>query len=176
MLGHSLSRQSSVVSEKHIGIMNSLPRWMRRPLTAWLERVAMVLTPQWWRTTLLVCAAWFGIALGMFLFENQKSFSRRISAYTMFNVFLPKLLETESGEQKTLEAEKTLEDTLWDLVIYTIGGCPGAIVSIKRRASQAISCLTSLNSSVPTWWKLDWAGGGRSLVARSLPRCFVLCS
>jgi hypothetical protein len=39
----------------------------------------------------------------------------------MFNVFLPKLLETNSA--------KTLEESLWDVVIFTIGGCPGAIVS-----------------------------------------------
>ncbi|KAH6871385.1 hypothetical protein BKA70DRAFT_1130951, partial [Coprinopsis sp. MPI-PUGE-AT-0042] len=51
-------------------------------------------------------------------------------AYTMFNVFLPKFLETGT----TLEPEfssaspKGLEDSLWDVVIFTIGGCPGAIV------------------------------------------------
>lgn len=45
----------------------------------------------------------------------------------MFNVFLPKLLETRpTGGGVT--APKTLEETLWDVVIFTIGGCPGAIV------------------------------------------------
>lgn len=52
-------------------------------------------------------------------------------AYTMFNVFLPKLLETSpnSNSQKRAETSKTLEATLWDVVIFTLGGCPGAIVS-----------------------------------------------
>ena len=48
----------------------------------------------------------------------------------MFNVFLLKLLEMRSssgstpGEQK----QKSLEEAMWDVVIFTIGGCPGAIV------------------------------------------------
>jgi len=42
----------------------------------------------------------------------------------MFNVFLPKLLETRSSSDVT----QTLEQSLWDVVIFTIGGCPGAIV------------------------------------------------
>jgi hypothetical protein len=48
----------------------------------------------------------------------------------MFNVYLPKLLET--GTNADALNAKTLEDTLWDVVIYTIGGCPGAIVSVER--------------------------------------------
>lgn len=46
----------------------------------------------------------------------------------MFNVFLPKLLELgpSSGEV----AKKTLEDNLWDVMIFTIGGTPGAIVRL----------------------------------------------
>lgn len=50
-------------------------------------------------------------------------------AYTMFNVFLPKLLETSSASQDGVESPKSLEDTLWDVVIFTLGGCPGPIVS-----------------------------------------------
>lgn len=48
-------------------------------------------------------------------------------AYTMFNVYLPKLLEARSAAGA---APKTLEGTLWDVVIFTIGGCPGAVVSL----------------------------------------------
>jgi hypothetical protein len=48
----------------------------------------------------------------------------------MFNVFLPKLLETASPH--ALEAvPKTLEQSLWDVVIFTVGGCPGAIVRLS---------------------------------------------
>jgi len=45
-------------------------------------------------------------------------------AYTMFNVFLPKLLETRSSS----DVPQTLEQSLWDVMIFTIGGCPGAII------------------------------------------------
>jgi hypothetical protein len=58
----------------------------------------------------------------------------------MFNAFLPKLLEKRlEGMNPELSlgrsaagirsAESSLEDSLWDVVIYSIGGCPGAIVS-----------------------------------------------
>ncbi|KAJ7225962.1 MFS general substrate transporter, partial [Mycena pura] len=77
--------------------------WMHR----WAVRVRMVLVPEWRRTTLLVWSAWGGMAL----------------AFTMFNVFLPKLLES-SGT-------KSIEDSLWDVLIFTLGGCPGALVGAK---------------------------------------------
>ncbi|KAF5377815.1 hypothetical protein D9615_006670 [Tricholomella constricta] len=106
------SRRASSVYEKNV--CEALPRWARKPLRAWWDRVMMVLSPEWLRTTLFVWAAWFAMSL----------------AYTMFNVYLPKLLETGSGPGKsmvTAEA-KTLEESLWDVVIFTIGGCPGAIL------------------------------------------------
>ena len=55
--------------------------------------------------------------------DNRPSSTNEIlsPAYTMFNVFLPKLLETSDVPQ-------TLEQSLQDVVIFTIGGCPGAIV------------------------------------------------
>lgn len=49
------------------------------------------------------------------------------SAYTMFNVYYPKLLETGSRGDST---PKSLEDNLWDVVIFTLGGCPGALVRL----------------------------------------------
>ena len=45
----------------------------------------------------------------------------------MFNVYLPKMLEMNSGASDTVP--KTLEDTMWQVVIFTLAGCPGAIVS-----------------------------------------------
>ena len=127
-------RRASVVSEKHIG---ALPRWIRRPMLAWMDRVAMVLSPQWLRTMVLVSSAWCAIALGASLFfflllRVSKSDGGRRAAYTMFNVFLPKLLETDTGQvtQQQQRQSKALQETLWDIVIYTIGGCPGAIVSV----------------------------------------------
>ncbi|KAH9949855.1 MFS general substrate transporter [Amylocystis lapponica] len=88
-----------------------LPRWIRRPLWAWLDRVAMVLSPEWLRTTLLMWGTWWAMSL----------------AYTMFNVYLPKLLEAR-GSLDPDAAPKTLEESLRDVVIYALGGCPGAIL------------------------------------------------
>ncbi|EDR13556.1 uncharacterized protein LACBIDRAFT_308615 [Laccaria bicolor S238N-H82] len=56
-------------------------------------------------------------------------------AYTMFNIYLPKILETGSGSGSTAGLStapptKTLEQSLWDVVIFTIEGCPGAIVRL----------------------------------------------
>jgi hypothetical protein len=51
----------------------------------------------------------------------------------MFNVFLPKLLESRSAATATAEVQspessQLLENSLWDVVILTIGSCPGALV------------------------------------------------
>ena len=163
-------RRASVVSEKHIG---ALPRWIRRPMIAWVDRVAMVLSPQWMRTMMLVSAAWCAIALGgsVFFFGLLlKSNGGRRAAYTMFNVFLPKLLETDGGQvtQQQQRQSKALQETLWDIVIYTIGGCPGAIVSVwcpwKRCRVLMYACVCSLARG---WSRRGWAGGGRWRGARS---------
>ncbi|KAI0290320.1 major facilitator superfamily domain-containing protein [Multifurca ochricompacta] len=97
----------------------ALPRSVRRPLRAWFARFAMVFEPEWRRTTVLVWFAWWGMSL----------------AYTMFNVYLPKLLETRAfsssswkSRNRNLMEAKSLERTLWDVVIFTIGGCPGAVL------------------------------------------------
>lgn len=42
-----------------------LPRWLRKPLWAWMDRIAMVLAPEWFRTTILVWAVWCSMSLGM---------------------------------------------------------------------------------------------------------------
>ncbi|KAF7298678.1 MFS general substrate transporter [Mycena indigotica] len=98
--------------------------WAQR----WLARFRMVLIPQWRRTTLLVWGAWCGMAL----------------AYTMFNVFLPKLLESDGG------GDKSISDSLWDVLVFTLGGCPGALLGARliltplgRRWSLASSTLVT---------------------------------
>lgn len=57
-----MSRRSSSVYEKRV--CSSLPPVVRRPLWAWWDRVMMVLTPEWLRTTTLVWGIWFGMSLG----------------------------------------------------------------------------------------------------------------
>jgi hypothetical protein len=46
----------------------------------------------------------------------------------MFNVYYPELLETRSRGDST---PTPLEGNPWDVVIFTFGGCPGALV--RRR-------------------------------------------
>ncbi|KAF9222968.1 MFS general substrate transporter [Gyrodon lividus] len=113
--------------QKRFGV---LPRWISRPLIAWLDRIGMVLSPEWFRTTVLVWGTWFFMAL----------------AFTMFNVYYPKLLET--GPKGDGVSPSSLEDNLWDVVIFTLGGCPGAILgaymvesSLGRRGSLAGTTL-----------------------------------
>ncbi|KAI5118798.1 hypothetical protein M0805_005140 [Coniferiporia weirii] len=126
------SRRSSLYEAK-ARVYWALPRRIRKPLWAWLDKIALVLSPEWRRTTILIWAMWCSMAL----------------AYTMFNVFLPKMLEMNSGGRID-ETPKTLEETMWDVVIFTIGGCPGAIIgaymiesSFGRRWSLAGSTFVT---------------------------------
>lgn len=60
-------RTSSVISfEMKQRVGSVLPRWVRRPLLAWLDRVGMVLAPEWFRTTILMWGVWFFMSLGGF--------------------------------------------------------------------------------------------------------------
>ena len=54
---------SVLVSYKSMGW---LPRTIRKPLWAYIDRMALVLTPEWIWTTLTVWAMWFSMSLGMF--------------------------------------------------------------------------------------------------------------
>ncbi|KAL5524378.1 hypothetical protein ACEPAF_9518 [Sanghuangporus sanghuang] len=126
------SRRSSFYEAK-AKVYWALPRRVRKPLWAWLDKLSVVLGPEWRYTTLLVWAMWCSMSL----------------AYTMFNVFLPKMLEMNTGG-RTDESPKSLEETMWDVVIFTIGGCPGALIgaymiesSFGRRWSLAGSTFVT---------------------------------
>jgi hypothetical protein len=56
-------RSSSACEKK---VWYSLPRRLRKPLWAWWDRVMMVLSPDWFRTTVLVWGAWFFMSLGQY--------------------------------------------------------------------------------------------------------------
>jgi len=107
----------------------------------------MVLAPEWLRTTVLVWSAWCAMSL----------------AYTMFNVYLPKLLETRTGDGDGVP--QTLEQSLWDVMIFTIGGCPGALLGayliesrLGRRWSLAGSTfITAFFCVVFVLVKSTWA-------------------
>ena len=60
------SRRSSVVSVSYKS-MSWLPRFIRKPLWAYLDRISSVLAPEWIWKTLTIWAIWFSMSLGMFL-------------------------------------------------------------------------------------------------------------
>lgn len=75
-LGSSFSRRStssrrasriSLEEVKGSRAWRVLPRFVRRPLAAWVDRVGMVLTPEWLRTTVLVWVVWCAMSLGVCL-------------------------------------------------------------------------------------------------------------
>ncbi|EKM51853.1 uncharacterized protein PHACADRAFT_165177 [Phanerochaete carnosa HHB-10118-sp] len=129
---HSREGTSSTLGERRSKLYWLLPRWFRKPVWAWLDRISMVLSPEWMGTTILVWIVWWTMSL----------------AYTMFNIYLPKLLEGRGSAGDT--APRSLSDSLWDVVVYSIGGCPGAILgaylvdsSIGRRRSLASSTFAT---------------------------------
>jgi len=78
----------------------------------------------------------------------------------MFNVFLPKVLERRLGGMNPPQpqpsvnytsgiqsADSSLEDSLWDVVIYSVGGCPGAIVSALTRNYRTESSPMTFRSN-----------------------------
>ena len=97
----------------------------------------------------------------------------------MFNVFLPTLLEKGAAKDSLAGFNsggappngpragppKTLEQTLWDVVIFTIGGCPGAILGawliespLGRRWSLAGSTfITAVFCVVFAMVQKEWA-------------------
>jgi len=129
----SHSRASSRSHLKGQLTSGRFPRWIRRPMRAWFKRLGMVMSPEWRRTTLIVWLIWWAMSL----------------AFTMFNVFLPKLLE---GRVPSVRAStgNDLERTMWNIVIFTLGGCPGALLgawlqelSLGRRISLALSTIAT---------------------------------
>ncbi|KAI0346052.1 MFS general substrate transporter [Trametopsis cervina] len=165
-LASSISRRSARASSIAADVKSSklfwkIPRGIRRPLAAWTDRIALVLAPEWISTTLLLWAAWFAMSL----------------AYTMFNVYLPKLLE---GRGDSNGVPKSLSDNLWDVVIYTIGGCPGAIIGawlvdsrLGRRLSltgstllTALFCVFFIYAQRP--WAVQASTVGISLSATAM--------
>lgn len=69
------SRRASSESIYGRKIYGLLPRWLRRPLWAWCDRVMMVLSPEWLRTTVLVWVVWWGMSLGTSRFLPSFLFS-----------------------------------------------------------------------------------------------------
>jgi hypothetical protein len=58
------NRNSSVYEYEKRKKCSMLPKGVSKPLAAWWDRVSMVLQPEWFRTTVLVWAAWTFMSLG----------------------------------------------------------------------------------------------------------------
>lgn len=71
----------------------------------------------------------------------------------MFNIFLPKMLEMQvgGGEDGQDAGPKPLEETMWDVVILTIAGCPGAIVSSALSTNYLSFVSRLLTCKLPAW-------------------------
>jgi hypothetical protein len=123
-----LSRRASIYGSEPKGKLD----WLKRPILNWVRRVAYVLQPKWFRTTIIVWTIWLTMSLGIEVDAPTKSKLELIilplPAYTMFNVFLPKLLESRGADDAS--QPKSLKDTLWDVVIFTLAGCPGPLVRL----------------------------------------------
>ena len=85
----------------------------------------------------------------------------------MFNVYLPKLLETRSSSGEPGGAPKSLEDSLWDVVIYSLGGCPGAIVSLLLSAIRTSHKKLTLDNAQLGAWLIESRLGRRWSLAGS---------
>jgi hypothetical protein len=72
--GTSRGRRPSVVSVSYKS-MGWLPRFIRKPLWAYLDRIASVLAPEWIWKTLTIWAIWFSMSLGVFLLVAAGGFN-----------------------------------------------------------------------------------------------------
>ncbi|KAG1456332.1 hypothetical protein G6F56_006851 [Rhizopus delemar] len=89
-----------------------------------------LLGQKWRRTTLLIWSIWTITSI----------------AYTMFNVFLPKFLETLEQD----DIKPTLRQVYWDYMIYSLAGMPGSVIAsymietrLGRKGTMTLSALGS---------------------------------
>ncbi|KAK6904238.1 membrane transporter [Kwoniella mangroviensis CBS 10435] len=108
-------------------------KWHEKPLVwwrSWLKQMNKLFVPQWRKTVILMWIIWGAISFG----------------YTMFNVWLPSVLESKA----TGEGDEAIKEALNDYVLYSLAGCPGSIIGawmiqtwLGRRKSLAICTLAT---------------------------------
>ncbi|WWD21884.1 hypothetical protein CI109_106372 [Kwoniella shandongensis] len=122
--------------------------WRDKPLAwweSWREQINKLFVPKWRRTVILMWIIW-----------GSMSF-----AYTMFNVWLPSVLESRASG----EGDEAIKEALNDYVLYSIAGCPGSILGawmvqtrLGRRKSLAICTMaTSLSTFAFIAVDANWA-------------------
>lgn len=83
------------------------------------KALKILLSPHWRLSTILIWIIWTFTSV----------------AYTMFNVFLPKYLETLGFEG---ESVPTYKEVYWDYMIYSLAGVPGSVVMFVFKKSEYI--------------------------------------
>ncbi|BGP42491.1 hypothetical protein JCM10449v2_006496 [Rhodotorula kratochvilovae] len=131
----------SVVSHSPAARHARRPAWVERLPKGWRDsadeysaRIDELMHPRWRRTTLLVWTVWTLASAG----------------YTIFNVFLPKFLESKLAAEGSPATESTQEQTLRDYVLYTVSGLPGSLLgaylvetSLGRARTLAFATLAT---------------------------------
>ncbi|OWZ53581.1 membrane transporter [Cryptococcus neoformans 125.91] len=105
--------------------------WKKTPVVwwkSWIAQMAKLFVPQWRRTVILMWIIWGSMSY----------------AYTMFNVWLPAVLESRAKGH----GDAAIKEALGDFVLYSLAGCPGSVVGawmvqtrLGRRKSLAICTL-----------------------------------
>ncbi|GAA5988837.1 hypothetical protein JCM10908_006191 [Rhodotorula pacifica] len=115
-----------------------LPKTIQPAVAAYADRFSELLAPKWRRTTFLVWTIWTLASAG----------------YTIFNVFLPKFLESKLADTAP-SRPTTQEETLRDYVLYTVSGLPGSLFGaylvetpLGRAKTLAISTLATSAATV----------------------------
>merc|ERR1711879_1128619 len=75
---------------------------------SWVKQIGRLFVPQWRRTVILMWIIW-----------GSMSF-----AYTMFNVWLPAVLESRAKG----DGDQAIKQALQEFVLYSAAGCPGSIL------------------------------------------------
>ncbi|KIR34951.1 membrane transporter [Cryptococcus deuterogattii MMRL2647] len=122
--------------------------WKKTPVVwwkSWIAQMAKLFVPQWRRTVILMWIIWGSMSY----------------AYTMFNVWLPAVLESRAKGH----GDAAIKEALGDFVLYSLAGCPGSIVGawmvqtrLGRRKSLAICTLcTGLSTFAFIHVQQKWA-------------------
>lgn len=75
------------------------------------DAVMSLFTRKWFMTTVLIWCIWTLVSFG----------------YTMFNVFLPKYLESLGDDEDDKSIDLSMRDVLYDYVVYSLCGVPGSL-------------------------------------------------
>ncbi|CAO3615751.1 unnamed protein product [Cunninghamella blakesleeana] len=131
LLPSSSDQRDIIIEDEEIGGRNRNEGMEEKTNENTMNAYTILLSRKWRRTIFLIWGIWTFTSM----------------AYTMFNVFLPKYLETLGFEG---EAAPSRKDVYWDYMIYSIAGVPGSVMAsflietrLGRKGTMAISAFGS---------------------------------